>query len=407
MAKATKTVSKSKGKGGKQSKFKKVVGLFNPRSLKGGMALFALVFAVSGGGYYVYRSFAAVPVTIFYDWGDQSGDYNGPYTGDSKGQDMQLFDSTWTSVSPIKKSADGNKLLGYRSSGTLSGVKYTHVVDIPTKRILSSFDGQEAGWIDNDTILIVKDIVHPLSSRKLDTIYSVNIDGTEEKKLNNPVEYLNSSCVSKQPGGSLISYVKQSVSQDANQSLQRTAIVTMNTDGSNKKEIYIMTNRGDQIESCPIWSRGGGKLAFAYSSTVEGDVAAVVNANGTGLTKLGGAEGYNYYLANHSARVNNTIWSPDSKKIVVKKSVIKDGKVVNNLYTVDIATKQYTQITSSGGKFSFGEPMWTKDNRIIYFSYTGVGQCQERTLYSLDPVTKSAVKISPPNSTACILGFSE
>jgi alpha-tubulin suppressor-like RCC1 family protein len=43
----------------KQSKLKKILGFFNPRSLKGGIALFALVFAIGGGVYFVYRSFAA------------------------------------------------------------------------------------------------------------------------------------------------------------------------------------------------------------------------------------------------------------------------------------------------------------------------------------------------------------
>ena len=47
----------------KVSKLKKLGKLFNPRSLKGGMALFALVFALAGGGYYVYSSFASTVLT--------------------------------------------------------------------------------------------------------------------------------------------------------------------------------------------------------------------------------------------------------------------------------------------------------------------------------------------------------
>jgi hypothetical protein len=60
---ATKKVN-TKSKNYKQSKLKKVVTFFNPRSLKGGMALFALVFALSGGGYFVYSSFAATSAVI-------------------------------------------------------------------------------------------------------------------------------------------------------------------------------------------------------------------------------------------------------------------------------------------------------------------------------------------------------
>jgi len=48
--------TKSKKAPGKLSK---VLRAFNPRSFRGGMALFALVFALTGGGYMLYRSFAA------------------------------------------------------------------------------------------------------------------------------------------------------------------------------------------------------------------------------------------------------------------------------------------------------------------------------------------------------------
>lgn len=43
----------------RQSKLNKVLGKFNPRNIKGGVALFVLVFALSGGGYYAYKSMAA------------------------------------------------------------------------------------------------------------------------------------------------------------------------------------------------------------------------------------------------------------------------------------------------------------------------------------------------------------
>ena len=41
------------------SKLKKLVSAFNPTNFKGGMALFALVFSLAGGGYYTYHSFAS------------------------------------------------------------------------------------------------------------------------------------------------------------------------------------------------------------------------------------------------------------------------------------------------------------------------------------------------------------
>jgi hypothetical protein len=56
---------KSTGKTQNKSTLKKLVGAFNPKDLKGGMALFALIFAVAGGGYFAYRSFAATTPLLF------------------------------------------------------------------------------------------------------------------------------------------------------------------------------------------------------------------------------------------------------------------------------------------------------------------------------------------------------
>lgn len=53
----------------KQSRVRRMLSALNPRSLKGGMLLFALVFALGGGGYYVYKSFAAEAI---YDTAGQA-----------------------------------------------------------------------------------------------------------------------------------------------------------------------------------------------------------------------------------------------------------------------------------------------------------------------------------------------
>lgn len=56
----------------KQSKLRKFIGIFNPTTRKGYMALFVLLFAIFGGGYMLYQSFAAsAPVyrTDYLSWG--------------------------------------------------------------------------------------------------------------------------------------------------------------------------------------------------------------------------------------------------------------------------------------------------------------------------------------------------
>ena len=67
--------TKSKKAPGRLSK---VLRAFNPRSFRGGMALFALVFAFTGGGYLVYNTFAAAIIKALS--GSQLSGRNGAYT---------------------------------------------------------------------------------------------------------------------------------------------------------------------------------------------------------------------------------------------------------------------------------------------------------------------------------------
>lgn len=51
----------------KQKTSKKIVNLLNPKTLRGGITLFALLFAIIGGGYLLYRSFAATTEQYIID----------------------------------------------------------------------------------------------------------------------------------------------------------------------------------------------------------------------------------------------------------------------------------------------------------------------------------------------------
>ena len=69
----------------KSSRLGKVAKFFNPRSLRGGMALFGLVFALGGGGYYAYKSFAASLAVYPNQFTYSGGSYLGTDTNTSKG----------------------------------------------------------------------------------------------------------------------------------------------------------------------------------------------------------------------------------------------------------------------------------------------------------------------------------
>ncbi|MBI3624242.1 hypothetical protein HY218_01270 [Candidatus Saccharibacteria bacterium] len=48
------------------SKLQKLARALSPRSLKGGMLLFALIFALTGGGYFLFKTFAATERQVIY-----------------------------------------------------------------------------------------------------------------------------------------------------------------------------------------------------------------------------------------------------------------------------------------------------------------------------------------------------
>ncbi|MEK7603076.1 MAG: hypothetical protein AAB459_02445 [Patescibacteria group bacterium] len=53
-----------------KKRISKLFSIFNPRSPKGGMALFALIFALAGGGYFAYKSFAITNTFYYYQSSD-------------------------------------------------------------------------------------------------------------------------------------------------------------------------------------------------------------------------------------------------------------------------------------------------------------------------------------------------
>ena len=73
----------------KQSKLRRVISALNPTNPKGMALFFALIFALSGAGVYLYQSFAASPSyrTGYLDWRYDGG---GKYTPSVTSTDGQL-----------------------------------------------------------------------------------------------------------------------------------------------------------------------------------------------------------------------------------------------------------------------------------------------------------------------------
>jgi Tol biopolymer transport system component len=161
----------------KQSKVRKVLSFFNPKSLKGGMALFALVFAVGGAGFAVYRSFAATCDALYFS---ASGYVYSICEGSSK---IKLSSNEGFDHVPEKSKA-ANQLvfssMGYKSDGwhrtittsDLSGQNRRSITDNNKDDI----DHQPKWSPDGSKIAYVRS-----KSRTSSELRIVNRDGTNDR----------------------------------------------------------------------------------------------------------------------------------------------------------------------------------------------------------------------------------
>lgn len=189
-------------------------------------------------------------------------------------------------------------------------------------------------------------------------------------------------CVNVSPAGNKIIYRERI--QASNSSFISQRIVVMNIDGSNKQTVLNETNDG--IKGCPSWSPDSKKITFLnahnYLSVQYIDLI-VINIDGSGkasIKRIAEAPGTSSESDAAKTLSENEVsgvaghltnWSPDGKSILY----IKTENEVNNLYQVNIGTKQESKVTANYNKaVKFKKFGWLDDGRILYAYGTNTGQ---------------------------------
>lgn len=125
-------------------------------------------------------------------------------------------------------------------------------------------------------------------------IYTINIDGTDLRRLTNSPNYDSSPRWS--PDGKKIVYFSGSTEKDYGNS----EIYIMNTDGTGKENLTIK----EGSDTYPFFSPDGKKIAFTSYRDGNAEIY-VMDADGSNQQRL----------TNNSARDDNARWSPDGKQI--------------------------------------------------------------------------------------------
>lgn len=126
--------------------------------------------------------------------------------------------------------------------------------------------------------------------------------------------------------------------------------------------IYVMNDNGgarrqltDKKDGWARWSPDGTRIAFARRDANDGQISDVfvIHADGTNLQQL----------THYGGHTGMPCWSPDGQKIVFRSDHIGNLE----LYVIELATKNVTQLTGIQEKHDATAPDWSPDGqRIVY-----------------------------------------
>ena len=185
------------------------------------------------------------------------------------------------------------------------------------------------------------------SSEGSKSIYTINIDGTDIKRVTDDLG--SDGMPAWSPTGEEIAFSSQRNSEDFD-------IFLVRTDGSN---LRILTDDPAQ-DSWPSWSPDGSQITFDSDRSGSWEIH-VVGRDGTNVSQL-----------THDSISGQSDWSPDGKQIVFMS--YRDGNA--EIYVMDSDGTHPQRLTEDPAKDDY--PSWSPNGQYIVFSSDRAGN---RDLY--------------------------
>ncbi|WP_051554846.1 TolB family protein [Maribacter antarcticus] len=188
-------------------------------------------------------------------------------------------------------------------------------------------------------------------------IYTMNIDGSDQKRITNNANYDGDATWS--PDGEKIVF---SSDRDGN-----PEIYIMDVDGSNIKR--ITDSEGE--DNSPEWSPDGSMIAF-NTSRFGNRSSEILRRNIEGGETWGlNPTRLTFAVETHSASANNFIsWSPDGLQIAFESDRDRDDPEIYLINAVDGSNMQRLTFTRALDEV----PSWSPDSKQILYSTDIVGE---------------------------------
>ena len=328
---------------------------FRPPSSEPGSSVAVVPGAVSAGPSPTASLQPVPPGLIAFDRYDTAFGAEGPYLGsalirgDGSGQEALSVPLRSEGLGPAW-SPDDTRLLvntwspeenGRPGIVAPDGSDFTWLNPRGLPHHLTCFD-----WLPDGGSLLCQMSAHP--EPDADGIYTLRIDDLELARLTESPFHTTQGSAGEcgggdgralySPDGTVIAFVRQKCGTGANPSAEESAaIVLMDTDGANQRELVeqgkVKSHPGGQIS----WSPDGASIAFGSQ---EGDLFLVDVETGAIAPIILPAE-----VGSHHA--DGPDFSPDGSRLVF--SMFTDDQGDTELYTIAPDGMDLRQITTGGG----------------------------------------------------------